>query len=199
MIAKARNVTIAEMVDQYDFIMEVLRIPETTMPSGMVCIADIGSGRALRKYEQESAELIADHMAEKCKVRNRRRADRKHKLTPKMRKEQEELRNWNICGKYMNCGWTLINDAKYAEKEQFARADYEVEQRNHADSMAEYRDYCHMAEDHAERLEYLRNLTGNVDFWERMIDYVSREKIYEENRIREMQDIANGILKGECY
>lgn len=208
MVEKAKNMTIAEMVEQYDFIKAVLNIPErkNIEPRVDFCPVDYGPGVHQKGvdwcdggYGYLYAELCRDHAERKAKVRNRRKNNRKYKMTPKMRKEQEWMRNWNICGKYMNCGWTLVNDAKDAESEQFARSDWEIEQDNIADAMQEYADYCLMAEQHEERLEYLRNLTGNVEFWEIMIDEISREKIYEENRIREMRNIANTIMKGECY
>ena len=158
--------------------------------------------RYIREYDEIHAEILCAHNAEKAKVRNRRKADRKHKLTPKMRKEQEYLRNWNVCMKMVNFGtWDDIPivEGRVRSAEKIARADFDIEQINIADAMQEYADYCLMAEQHEERLEYLRSLTGSVEFWEMMIDYVSREKIYEENRIREMRSIADSIMKGECY
>lgn len=158
--------------------------------------------REISVFDAMLAELIDDRNAEKAKVRNRRKADRKHKLTPKMRKEQEYMRNWNVCMKMVNYGtWddVPIVEGRVRSAEKIARADFDAEIRQHEDAMQEYADYCLMAEQHEERLEYLRNLTGNVEFWEIMINEISREKIYEENRIREMRNIANTIMKGECY
>ena len=78
-------------------------------------------------YDAMLAEIYAERDGEKAKVRNRRKNDRKHKLTPKMRKEQEELRNINICNRYIGWGWTLIDDKKTMEHERVARADYDAE------------------------------------------------------------------------
>jgi len=140
MLEKAIHMTIAEMRDQYDFIMEILRIPEIPVAEKICKIDywDYQGIRATRREEEridaEMAEFYADHDDRKAHVRNRRKADRKHKMTPKMRKEQEWMRNWNICGKYMNCGWTLVNDARDAESERFARNDWEIEKNEIAES-----------------------------------------------------------------
>ena len=84
-------------------------------------------------YDYLYAELCRDHDAEKAKVRNRRRADRKHKLTPKMRKEQEWMRNMHICNRYIGWGWDLLDNAKAESAEKIARADYQTELRNIAE------------------------------------------------------------------
>jgi len=76
-------------------------------------------------YDQMYAELFGDR---KESMRNRRRADRKHKLTPKMRKQQEEMRNINICNRYIGWGWDLLDNAKAESAEKIARADWELEQ-----------------------------------------------------------------------
>ena len=81
-------------------------------------------------YDQMYAELFGDR---KESMRNRRRADRKHKLTPKMRKQQEEMRNINICNRYIGWGWDLIDHARAESAEKVARADWEIELRNIAD------------------------------------------------------------------
>lgn len=101
-------------------------------------------------YEYLYAELCRDHDAEKARVRNRRRADRKHKLTPKMRKEQEYMRNWNVCMKMVNFGtWDDIPivEGRVRSAEQIARKDYEIELCNIAEDAyyaqieAEYREW----------------------------------------------------------
>ena len=76
-------------------------------------------------YDAMYAELFGDR---KTRVRNRRRADRKHKLTPKMRKEQEWMRNMHICNRYIGWGWDLIDHARAESAEKIARADWELEQ-----------------------------------------------------------------------
>ena len=137
MVEKSIKMAIAEMIEVFDFVCAVRDIPERKASPVRVCngAIDYGPGKH-NKYADDDdagygylyAELCRERDAEKAKVRNRRKNDRKYKLTPKMRKEQEWMRNWNICGKYMNCGWTLVNDAKEAESERFARKDFEIEQ-----------------------------------------------------------------------
>ena len=87
-------------------------------------------------YDYLYAELCRDRNTEKAKVRNRRHADRKYKLTPKMRKEQEYMRNWNVCMKMVNFGtWNDIPivEGRVRSAEQIAREDYEIELRNIAE------------------------------------------------------------------
>ena len=87
-------------------------------------------------YDYLYAELCRDHDAEKARVRNRRRADRKHKLTPKMRKEQEYMRNWNVCMKMVDFGkWDDIPivEGRVRSAEKIDRADWKIEQVNIAE------------------------------------------------------------------
>ena len=111
-------------------------------------------------YDAMLAEIYAEHDGEKARVRNRRRADRKHKLTPKMRKEQEWMRNMHICNRYIGWGWDLLDNAKAESAEKIARADWELEQ----DEIAEDRDYAELEEEYREwerryrHEKYMRNL-----------------------------------------
>lgn len=106
--------------------------------SGRVAMAEI------RSYDAETAELFAGHMAEKAKVRNRRRQDRKHKLTPKMRKEQEFMRKDHLYGYAWNLDCVKVRFApdsepiktrKNAESGRIQESDWKLEQRNHEDAM----------------------------------------------------------------
>ena len=174
-----------------------------------VIFAGLGNGKRSDAVQASlfdciHAELLGERDAEKAKVRNRRKNDRKYKLTPKMRKEQKWMRNWNICGKYMNCGWTLVNDAKDAESDVFARKDFITELHQHEDAIAEMYDYLAFAKDHAERAEMLRNklLDLPVDHGNHSRNFAESivvEIRYEEIRIKDMDTMAKMILKGECY
>lgn len=87
-------------------------------------------------YDYLYAELCRDRDAEKARVRNRRKGDRKHKLTPKMRKEQEYMRNRNICMKMVDFGtWDDIPivEGRVRSADKIARADYQTELRNIAE------------------------------------------------------------------
>lgn len=125
------------------------------------------NGRTAQKeisvFDAMMAEIMDDRNAEKARMRNRRRADRKYKLTPKMRKEQEHMRNWNVCMKMVNYGsWDDIPivEGRVRSAEKYARADWETEQENIiADAEreaieAEYRAWL----ERYEHEKYMRNL-----------------------------------------
>lgn len=80
-------------------------------------------------YDAMLAEIYAEHDGSKAKVRNRRRADRKHNVLPKVRKQMRYDRGWNrYCS--MPCyGCKNIGIAEYRmdNAEQIARADWEIE------------------------------------------------------------------------
>lgn len=97
-------------------------------------------------YDYLYAELCNERNAEKARVRNRRRADRKHKLTPKMRKEQEWMRNMHICNRYIGWGWDLLDNAKAESAEKIARADWELEQDEIAEAEEWERAYAELEE-----------------------------------------------------
>lgn len=174
-----------------------------------VTFAGLGNGKRSDAVQASlfdciHAELLGERDAEKAKVRNRRKNDRKHKLTPKMRKEQKEDRNIAICEKCIKWGWTLVNDAKDAESDVFARKDFITELHQHEDAIAEMYDYLAFAEDHAERAEMLRNklLDLPVDHGNHSRNFaesIVAEIRYEEIRIKDMDTMAKMILKGECY
>lgn len=97
-------------------------------------------------FDAQMAEIYAERDGEKSKVRNRRRADRKHRLTPKMRKEQELMRKdrmygycWNLdCPKVRFAPDSEpINNRKYAEYDRIDRADWEIESAEIAEYEAE--------------------------------------------------------------
>ena len=75
------SVTIAEMVEQYDFIKAVLNIPEIQPEK----IADNGGyigkhGENMSMYDAMMAEIMDDRNAEKAKMRNRRACERKARV-----------------------------------------------------------------------------------------------------------------------
>ena len=99
----------------------------------------------------------------------------------------------------MNPEMDIFRNRRREDRERSLLKDFEIEQKNIADTMEKYAYYCIMAEQHEQRLECLRNLTGPVEFWELMADDISLGKIYEEQRIREIQNIADNIMRGEYY
>lgn len=87
-------------------------------------------------YDAMMAEMIDERNAEKARVRNRRRSDRKHKLTPKMRKEQELMRKDRMYGYAWNLDCPKVRFApdsepiktrKYAEGDRINREDWDTE------------------------------------------------------------------------
>ena len=127
---------------------------------------DRENGRTARKeisvYDAMLAEIMDNRNAEKARVRSRRRADRKYKLTPKMRKEQELMRKDSMYG----YAWNLdcpkkrfhpesdpIKTRKYAEGDRIAREDWDKEKKNHADQMRKIRRMDDMVEGISEWLE----------------------------------------------
>lgn len=204
-------VTIAEMKD-FRMMCEIADAIKEDPIAEREVFRGIGDGKRteavmVEAYDSEMAELIADHVAEKCHVRNRRKGDRKHPENKAERMRNRARRERTIYGdmdgngkrkdSYIN--GELYRDGKCRVAEFLARADWELEQKNHADAMAEYRDYIRMVEDHEERLDALENKTGSVEYWGIMEDEISREKIYETNRIRQMNAYANSIYADEQY
>ena len=130
-------VTCAEMEERAEFAVAVFSIPEEPVAEPMPFMYEPKHGIDLSKrFDAEMAEMMDERNTEKAKVRNRRHADRKYKLTPKMRKEQEYMRNWNVCMKMVNFGtWDDIPivEGRVRSAEQIARKDYEIELRNIAE------------------------------------------------------------------
>lgn len=170
------------------------------------------NGRMARRevslFDMIHAEILGEHNAEKAKVRNRRKADRKHKLTPKMRKEQEYMRNWNVCMKMVDYGtWDDIPivEGRVRSAEKIARADFDAEIRQHEDALAEYDDYVYWADEHDRRYRTIRRylldlpLRGDLNHLRNMTEELTREMRYEECRIKDMCENARIIWEGECY
>ena len=124
-------VTCAEMEERAEFAVAVFSIPEEPVAEPMPFMYEPKHGIDLAKrFDAEMAEMMDERNAEKAHVRNRRRADRKHKLTPKMRKEQEYMRNRNICMKMVDFGtWDDIPivEGRVRSADKIARADWELE------------------------------------------------------------------------
>lgn len=159
-------------------------------------------------YDAMLAEILGEHIAEKCKVRNRYHAEKKHKAE---NWEQEKLarkdRHYDHLerdsrrkyGHGKTCYWSSNAERKIVHAEQFARADYEVECGNRDEALAYHSDYLDMAIDHGERLEYLRKQIRKLDYERMVIENYDREIKYEQNRVNELMRIAYTIMEGECY
>lgn len=130
-------VTCAEMEERAEFAVAVFSIPEEPVAEPMPFMYEPKHGIDLAKrFDAEMAEMMDERNAEKARVRNRRKGDRKHKLTPKMRKEQEYMRNRNICMKMVDFGtWDDIPivEGRVRSADKIARADYQTELRNIAE------------------------------------------------------------------
>lgn len=155
-------------------------------------------------YDAMLAEILGEHIAEKCRVRNRRKADRKAKRKSgayiKRNGGKFDRNVWYEGSKVFHWEEDLrMPERRANSKAESEERDYAVELRNRDDALAEHSDYLDMAIDHAEKLEYWRNKKSSVEYWELMIDEVSRQIIYEQNRVNELMRIADTILKGECY
>ncbi len=101
--------------------------------------AGIGTGKRsdavqASLFDMIHAEIMGEHNAEKARVRNRRKADRKHKVLPEERKHREEMRKDRMFGYYYNenCPKVMfapdslpIKYRKDAESDRIARADWE--------------------------------------------------------------------------
>lgn len=155
-------------------------------------------------YDAQLAELLGERFGQKELVRNRRKADRKEKeRNPRYIKRNGEKfdRNvWYEGSKVFHWEEDLrMPERRANSKAESEERDYAVELRNRDDALAEHSDYLDMAIDHAEKLEYWRNKKSSVEYWELMIDEVSRQIIYEQNRVNELMRIADTIMEGECY
>ena len=141
--------------------------------------------REISVFDSMMAEIMDNRNAEKARVRNRRKADRKHKVLPKERKHQEEMRKDRMFGYYFNencpkvmfCPESLpIRYRRDAETERGIRSDWEREQDNHYEAMQEMalnyecaENYIHMAEsdwicgDDLDKRWELRKKAGNCN------------------------------------
>ena len=92
--------------------------------------------RNIAEYDVLIAEIAEDRMAEKCKVRNRRKADRKHpeNKAERMRKMHNRLERkygyYSCDGGIVHRGFItgeLYADGKTRCDERIARSDWELE------------------------------------------------------------------------
>lgn len=207
MLEKAKHMTIAEMKDERDFMVAVFSIPELHRenPVCMWGAEDYGPGRhAKAEYSSEThgydylyAELCNEKDAEKARVRNRRRADRKHKLTPKMRKEQELMRKDRMYGYAWNLDCPKVRFApdsepikirKYSEGDRINRDDWEK------DLSALKYDISYAEFDVETSREDIRDFNMEIQH----IEYeLSNMEILRERleRLRKSRDDAEGYLR----
>jgi len=87
------------------------------------------ASREIFLYESIHAEIIAERNGEKEKVRNRRKADRKYKVLPKVRKQMRNDRGWNRYRSMPCYGCKNIGIAEYRmnNAESVARKDWTIE------------------------------------------------------------------------
>lgn len=176
------------------------KIPDAELPEPVTFVG-LGNGKRSDAVQASlfdciHAELIGEHDAEKAKVRNRRKNDRKYKLTPKMRKEQKEDRNIAICEKSIKWGWTLVNDAKDAESERFARKDFNAELEAHMQMIEEYYDAMRWVTHYEDSAESFLDMEFNE--YHTPADWIRHYKS-ELKQADYMREIAMDILKGEIY
>ena len=159
-------------------------------------------------FDMIHAEILGEHNAEKAKVRNRRKADRKHvaenwgqeKLNRKDRHFDYMCRDSRRkYGHGKTCYWSSNAERKIVHAERNIRADFDAEIRQHEDALAYHSDYLDMAIDHGERLEYLRKQIRKLDYERMIIANYDREIKYEQNRVNELMRIADTIMEGERY
>lgn len=212
MLEKAKHMTIAEMKDERDFMVAVFSIPELHRenPVCMWGAEDYGPGRhAKAEYSSEThgydylyAELCNEKDAEKSRVRNRRRADRKYKELPKERKYREEMRKdrlFGYCGNY-DCpkvvgrpNSMMIADRKRINAESVMRSDWDAE---YADIVEDIEwaffdaEYCNEQIDIIERRDPLLENGNNYVRWNRMWEKINKyNEVIRKNRFAE--ELAN--------
>lgn len=167
-----------------------------------VCFDGISNGKRNTEkqaslYDARLAEMIDDRNAEKARVRNRRRADRKHKLTPKMRKEQELMRKDRMYGYAWNLDCPKVRFApdsepikirKYSEGDRINRDDWEK------DLSALKYDISYAEFDVETSREDIRDFNMEIQH----IEYeLSNMEILRERleRLRKSRDDAEGYLR----
>lgn len=125
MVEKAKKMTIAEMVEQYDFIEAVLNIPERKINPRIVTpfADDYGPGRHNKFASADDAgygylyeEMSREHEGTKARVRNRRRADRKHPENKAERKKEKQNRLHRLYGLAYEDGNRYIWGKKEGQK-----------------------------------------------------------------------------------
>lgn len=147
-------------------------------------------------FDAIHAEILSEHNAEKARVRNRRKADRKYKLTPKMRKGQEYMRNWHVCMKLVNFGsWDDIPivEGRVRSAEKILRADWECEQdeSSNAEKIAQLRKLCAHLLSEQEKKE--RCTDYHAEEWIDMEIYYTKIEIEEINLKPETAEIMEEL------
>ena len=136
-------------------------------------------------YDTLFTEIHGERNAEKAKVRNRRKADRKHKLTPKMRKEQELMRKdrmygycWNLdCPKVRFAPDSEpIKNRKYAEGDRINRNDWDAELSALTEELCYMQFMLEEDMDDLARLENLIFEIGNPKGREKLAGFTQVEK-----------------------
>lgn len=216
MVEKVKNMTYAELPHSYDAWKHLATggcLGHDFYEDDPEIFCGLSNGRRhdtvmARVYDSEFAELIGDHNAEKNRVRNRRKADRKHvadnweqeKLNRKDRREEYGCRNWkrnNGHGK--SCRWSSNAERKIVHAERGDRADWELDLRDLEwdISYAEFeKEICregicdfNMEIQNLEyqladvdilrdRLEYLRECRGKTECYLRISENVLREYVW---------------------
>lgn len=204
--------TVAEYIERREFADAVQKIPEITPEIPVRDFGYIGKHEQnVSVYDAMMAEILGEHNAEKARVRNRRKADRKAKRKSgayvkrnggDFRKDEHYAGDGRMWHDTYN--WDLSKSQTGGKiRERSLRKDFEIEQDNIADAMTEYSDYCIMAEDHAERKEFLKRKLTRImvddEWFAVMSEELCREILYEGERVKELLNIAKSIMKGECY
>lgn len=164
-------------------------------------------------YDAMLAEILGEHIAEKCRVRNRRKADRKAKRKSgayvkrnggDFRKDEHYAGDGRMWHDTYN--WELSKSQTGGKiRERSLRKDYDAEIRQHEDALAEYDDYVYWADEHDRRYRTIRRylldlpLRGDLNHLRNMTEELTREMRYEECRIKDMCENARIIWEGECY
>ena len=158
--------TYAEIAERIALWDAVDIIPELPVAESVVRIEDYGPGRHAKAefspetsgYDYLYAELCRDRNAEKAKVRNRRRADRKHPENKAERMRKMHNRLERKYGYYSNDGGLVyrgfITGELYADRktriaEESIRSDWELES-------AEIEEYAMWEKFNAELFEFDR-------------------------------------------
>ena len=108
-------------------------------------------------FDAMMAEIMDERNAEKAKVRNRRRSNRKHNILPKVRKQMRDDRGWNRYLSMPCYGCKNIGIAEYRiiNAESADRADWELEEE---ENWIEKRDAEYRAAIEAEMKEWQEQL-----------------------------------------
>lgn len=212
---KAKNMTIAEMVDQYDFIEAVLNIPERKVAEPRVdfCPMDYGPGIHQKGVDWRDggygylyAELSREHESRKESVRNRRANNRKHPENKAERKKNKQSRMRKMYGTeeqwaqfqfkaddplWCRGGWYWY-DKREGKKNPLNPEQDVIRNRKYADRERIIRsDWESEQENHAEQMQKIRNLDN---FAEGLYEMAEEERLTDRDR---MEIIAE--CNSACY